>query len=92
MRTSKLFGTKNFEFLKFMVCPPDKEGWASADKGRGVNFSRTSFMNGSLLNLCLECSLAQFLIYCPNNKRLLLLLVLPDPFRGMLDQLNQVNW
>jgi len=40
MRTSTVFGAKKFGFFEFKVCPHGQGGWASADKGGGVNLSR----------------------------------------------------
>jgi len=56
MRTSILFGAKNFEFfLKFTVCPHGQGGWASADIFRTIgedsilrDLVRTSFMDDLL--------------------------------------------
>jgi len=54
MRTSALFGVKNIGFLKFVVClhGQGERGLSQcghfADKGKGVNFSRTSFTGGHL--------------------------------------------
>jgi len=53
MRTSVLFNVKkNFRFFEILdvsvQIKGDKECWTSADKERGVNFVRTSFMNGHL--------------------------------------------
>jgi len=48
MRTSALFGAKTLDFSKYLWCVRTVKGvWASADKGGGgVNFVRTSFMDG----------------------------------------------
>jgi len=56
MRTSALFGTKNFGFLKFMVCPHGQEGggiepvrtFCGQVGSIFCNFVRTSFMDGPL--------------------------------------------
>jgi len=51
MRTSALFGTKNINFFRNLWCVrTDKEGWSQCRQG-GIDFVRTSFMNGPLFTI-----------------------------------------
>jgi len=67
MRTSALFGAKNFRFLKFMVCP-DGQGDQCGHlrtRGRGHffrDFMQTSFMDSPFIR--------EVLLYKPNQKNL----------------------
>jgi len=57
MRTSALFGKKNFRFLKFMVCPHRYRGrgWASAETEGSIfgDFAQACFMNDPLRDIYL---------------------------------------
>jgi len=48
MRTSVLFGTKNFRFFVIYLV---------SARTRGVNFVRTSFMDGPLILLIVKCGI-----------------------------------